>query len=148
MSLQIPSETLFYQIEKAIKVYRQYAALNIKAVHPDLTLDQSLLLIYLKNHPGVTLTELAGLLFKDNASLTRMIDSMVNKGYLDKGANTQDRRKAAVSLSAHGEKVIESLTVIIQQNRQVAMHQISSDDESQLTLVLNKLISNCKTQLL
>lgn len=148
MSLHIPSETIFYQIERAIKVYRQYAALNIKAVHPDLTLDQSLLLIYLKNHPGVMLSELADLLFKDNASLTRMIDSMVNKGYLNKGANTQDRRKAAVSLSAHGEKVIESLTVIIRQNRQVALQQISSDEESQLTLVLNKLISNCKTQLL
>ena len=148
MSLHIPSETIFYQIERAIKVYRQYAALNIKAVHPDLTLDQSLLLIYLKNHPGVMLSELADLLFKDNASLTRMFDSMVNKGYLNKGANTQDRRKAAVSLSAHGEKVIESLTVIIRQNRQVALQQISSDEESQLTLVLNKLISNCKTQLL
>lgn len=148
MSLQIPSETIFYQIERAIKVYRQFAALNIKAVHPDLTLDQSLLLIYLKNHPGVMLSELADLLFKDNASLTRMIDSMVNKGYLNKGANAQDRRKAAVSLSAHGEKVIESLTVIIRQNRQVALQQISSDEASQLTLVLNKLISNCKTQLL
>ena len=45
------TETIFYSLEKAIKTYRQMAQKNIKAINKEVTLDQLLMLITMKDNP-------------------------------------------------------------------------------------------------
>ena len=92
MSFILPSETVFYSIERAIKEYRKFAQKKLSEQLEGLTIDQGMVLLFLDRHPNISQKEMASLIFRDNASLTRMINLMVEKGYLRRSVNPDDRR--------------------------------------------------------
>ena len=79
VTLEAPHNIVIYTIEKAIKEYWKFSQKNIKKVVDDITIDQGLVLITLDQNPDITQKEIAQLIFKDMASMTRIIDLMVKK---------------------------------------------------------------------
>ncbi|TRX16230.1 hypothetical protein FNW25_16885, partial [Flavobacterium franklandianum] len=77
MNNKNPTGTVLYLIEQAIKEYRKVSQRNISKIVKDITIDQCLVLIILNNDAEISQNELANLIFKDNASITRMIELMV-----------------------------------------------------------------------
>lgn len=141
--MQSPSSTIFYQIEKSIKSYRKFAQINIQKRFPDLTLDQALLLLSLNDDPALGLSDLADLLFRENASITRMVESLVRKQYLNRTENVEDRRRYDLAITEKGKHALKGLSNIISVNRKVATHGISQKEIDSVTTILQKLTQNC-----
>ena len=138
-----PQKTAFYSIEKAIKAYRKMAQKNISQVVSDITLDQIQVLTILDSNPECSQKEIAEILFKDYASITRMIELLVKKDYLLRQIHQQDRRMFHLVISEKGKDTIEILKPIILKNRQTALNNISIDEITKLSQSLNKIINNC-----
>jgi len=143
ITLALPSETIFHAIESTIKEYRKYAQKNISEKIKDITIDQALVLIFLKKYPYLTQKDIADLVFKDNASMTRMINTMVKKNYLKRSIHVQDRRRFKIEITAKGEKVLKTLPPIIQHNRQSSLQGITKNELHQLEQILSKIRTNC-----
>lgn len=142
--MKIPSKTVFYTIEKTIKSYRKFANHNFLKVVDDITIDQKLILQYLNAFPELNQKEIAELVFKDNASLTRMIDLMVNKKFLKRSMNTADRRRFKIEITPKGTEVLKKLEPVIVANREKAFSGITEEELIQLDITLNKILSNLK----
>jgi DNA-binding MarR family transcriptional regulator len=140
-----PTGTVLYTIEQTIKEYRKICQKNIATIAKDITVDQCLLLIILNKNAKISQSELANLIFKDNASITRMIELMVKKEYLIRSIHQEDRRKFNLEITEKGIKTIELLEPIVQLNRQTALHGLSLEEIALLDKMLNKIIINCKT---
>lgn len=140
--MKIPSKTVFYTIEKTIKSYRRFSKQNFSKVINDITIDQKLILQYLNDFPELTQKEIAELVFKDNASLTRMIDLMVHKKFIKRSMNTKDRRRYKIEITAKGKEVLSKLEPVIVDNRKKAFAGITEDELIQLDITLNKILSN------
>jgi DNA-binding MarR family transcriptional regulator len=145
MQLKNPTGTVLYTIEQAIKEYRKIAQKNISKIIKDITIDQCLVLIILNKNAKISQNELANLIFKDNASITRMIELMVKKEYLIRTIHQEDRRKFNLEVTEKGIKTIELLEPIVQLNRQTALFGLSLEEIVLLDKTLNKIIINCKT---
>lgn len=143
MSITLPSETVFHSIERAIKEYRKFSQKNISNQIDDLTIDQGMVLLFLDKHSELTQKEIAALIFKDNASMTRMINLMVNKEYLKRSMNSLDRRRYNIEITAKGKQVLESLPSIILSNREKSLEGITKNELIQLETILKKITSNC-----
>jgi DNA-binding MarR family transcriptional regulator len=143
MSISLPSETVFHSIERAIKEYRKFSQINISNQIKDLTIDQGMVLLFLDKHSELTQKEIAALIFKDNASMTRMINLMVNKKYLKRSMNPLDRRRYNIEITAKGKQVLESLPPIILSNREKSLEGITKEEIIQLESLLKKITSNC-----
>lgn len=143
MSITLPSETVFHSIERAIKEYRKFSQKNISNQIEDLTIDQGMVLLFLDKHSELTQKEIAALIFKDNASMTRMISLMVNKKYLKRSMNKVDRRRFTIELTAKGKEVLETLPPIILSNREKSLQGISQEEIIQLETILKKIATNC-----
>jgi len=139
-----PTGTVLYTIEETIKVYRKISQKNIRKIVDDITVDQCLVLIILHENINYSQKEIAELIFKDNASITRIIELMVKKDYITREINELDRRKFNLEITKKGKKTIELLAPIIQQNRQTALHGLSAGEIELLNTLLNKIITNCK----
>jgi DNA-binding MarR family transcriptional regulator len=139
-----PTGTVLYTIEQTIKEYRKISQKNISQIVSDITVDQCLLLIILDKNATYSQKEIAELIFKDNASITRIIELMVQKDYLIRKINVSDRRKFNLELTEKGKKTIELLTPIIHKNRQDALEGLSKNEIELLNKLLAKIISNCK----
>ena len=143
MSLALPSETIFHAIESTIKEYRKFAQKNISEKLKDMTIDQGLVLIFLNEHPDLTQKKIAKLVFKDNASMTRMINTMVQKKYLKRSMNNEDRRRYKIEITNKGKEVLETLPPIIQHNRNSSLKGITKNELNQLETILGKIRTNC-----
>ena len=112
--LQLPSQTIFFTIERAIREYRRFAQKNLRIKHKNITIDQALVLFYLHHKPELSQNEIANLIFRDTASLTRMIDLMEKNDYITRSVNKKDRRKFIYRITPEGESVLrETLNQII-----------------------------------
>lgn len=139
-----PTGTVLYRIEQAIKEYRKVSQKNISKVVKDITVDQCLVLIILGKDEKISQNELANLIFKDNASITRMIELMVKKDYLYRSINAEDRRKFNLEITDKGKKTLKLIEPIALINRETALNGLSLEEINLLEKTLNKIIINCK----
>ena len=140
------TETIFYSLEKAIKTYRQMAQKNIKAINKEVTLDQLLMLITMKDNPDYNQKEIAKIIFKDVASVTRMIELLVKKGFIHRKMNINDRRQYHLEISSSGNKLIDQLSPIILNNRETALKSISVKTKKELKNNLIQITNNCTNE--
>lgn len=144
MNFKTPTKTVLYSIEEAIKAYRKLSFKNISDVVPDITVDQALILIII-NDNEITQSELADLTFKDYASITRILNLMIQKNYIIKTIDENDRRKSKLKVSEKGNNTVEKLNPTILKNRTTALNNISIEEQNNLFKTLNKITQNCKT---
>jgi DNA-binding MarR family transcriptional regulator len=144
MNIKNPTGTVLYSIEQAIKEYRKVSQKNIAKIIKDITIDQCLVLIILNKDAKISQNELANLIFKDNASITRMIELMVKKDFLNRTIHKEDRRKFNLEITEKGKKTIELINPIIKINRKTALNGLSLEEIDLLDKTLNKIITNCK----
>ncbi|MDC0875239.1 MarR family transcriptional regulator [Flavobacteriaceae bacterium] len=142
MEIKNPSETIFYQIEKAIKQYRIMAQDNLNRLGYKTTINQILLLIQIDRKPDVSQVELAEQLFKDEASITRMIELLVKKNFIERKENKNDRRKKDLKITSKGKKLLDLAIPVINKNREIAQKDITEKEKDTLLELLNKIILN------
>jgi len=135
---------VFYTIEDAIKTYRKFAQKRIGEQGLDITIDQWLILNCLHLNRDIPQNQLAELTFKDVASVTRMIDLLVKKEYLIRSIHADDRRRFVLEITEKGQKIIEKVSLIVNENRSIALKGLSDDDVSQMQSSLRQIIENCK----
>lgn len=137
------SVTFFYFLEKAIRDYRQYAQRNIRAGFGDITLDQLLVLRMIQDQPELSLHQIAEAVFKDYASITRIVDLLVRKGLLFRLGNDRNRRESELTVSPAGDDLLVAIQPIVAKNRFIALQGISQEEIEIAKSVLAKIIENC-----
>ncbi len=138
------NSVIFYNIEQAIKTYRMYAQNQLKINQLKITIDQWLVLKCLKENPKATQIELAEKVFKDNASITRIIELLVKAGFLQREVNKTDRRKFDLKITASGERILDDVYKIVLKNRAKALNGITPEEIETVNTILKKISTNCK----
>lgn len=135
---------LFYFIEKAIKTYRQFAQKELKNAGLSITVDQWLILNCLNENPQITQKELSKAVFKDSASITRIIELLVKAKYIKRNINKVDRRKSNLIITELGLQTIESASIVVEKYRNQALKGIGIAKEEHVKMVMKTIIKNCE----
>jgi MarR family transcriptional regulator, transcriptional regulator for hemolysin len=135
-------QVIFYAIEKAIKTYRQFAQKKLKEARLRITVDQWLTLKCLFDNPGISQRELASIVFKDNASITRIITLLVKTGYLKRESNTDGRRSTLV-ITTKGRSLVNKASVVVEDYRSLALDGIGKKELRHAREVMDRIIKNC-----
>jgi MarR family transcriptional regulator, transcriptional regulator for hemolysin len=135
---------VFYMLDKAIKTYRQFAQRRLNEAGLDITIDQWLVLNTIETEPHVSQLEIAEKVFKDAASVTRIIDLLIKKGYLHRQSHPVDRRRFTLELSTRGKTLVKQVNKISEQNRSIGLKGISEADLEHLRSTLTTIIHNCQ----
>ncbi|MGH9946286.1 MAG: MarR family winged helix-turn-helix transcriptional regulator [Pyrinomonadaceae bacterium] len=138
--------TIFYKLEQAIRTYRQFAQREIRKAGFAITIDQWLLLTTINEKPGVPQIEIADAVFKDNASVTRIIELLVKAGYLKRKTNAGDRRRSTLAVTRSGDAIIEKVGQVVRQNRKNALRGIDRKKLATADNFFAMVTENCKKQ--
>lgn len=142
--MQKLDSVIFYSIEKAIKSYRQFAQKELKQAGLDITVDQWLVLNCISEDPEVSQKELSIIVFKDAASVTRIIELLVNMGYLNRASHHSDGRRATLIITAKGKQVLARAVKVVDAYRAKAQKGIKKQDLDIAKRVLIQIIKNCR----
>ena len=135
---------LFYYIEKSIKTYRQFAQKELKNAGLSITVDQWLTLNCLNENPQITQKELAEAVFKDTASITRIIELLVKAKYVKRNINKEDRRKSNLIITELGVETIATASSVVENYRNQALKGIGIAKEEHVKKVMKTIIKNCE----
>ena len=135
---------IFYTMDKSIRTYRNYAQKRLKEQGFKITIDQWLIIKAIMENPGIKQQGLAEIVFKDSASVTRIIELLVKAKYLDRKANPKDRRKFDLKITQSGMKILEDVQNLVLENRKTALDGVSEKELQTLHKVLSKITKNCK----
>lgn len=136
------SDILFYNLDKAIRSYRAYAQKQLKANGYNITIDQWLVIKAILENPGVSQQELAVMVFKDTASVTRIIELLVKAGYMTRDTDPADRRKTILAVNERGIKIIEDVQAVVLKNRAKALEGIEAGALQATNETMKKIIRN------
>lgn len=142
--LQKPDSVIFYYVEKAIKSYRQFAQKELKKAGLKITVDQWLTLNCISGNPEISQKELAETVFKDTASVTRIVELLVQAGYLKRVSHDSDGRRTLLQITRQGKSLLEKAARVVSAYRKQAREGISAKDIESAKRVLTAIIDNCK----
>ena len=131
-----------FLLDRTARRVKQYAQQKFKELDLNITVDQWLLLKHLYENESMKQNELAGLLFKDNPTLTRIIDLLCEKGLTIRKAHPTDRRSFHVALTKDGKKKVELIKPKIKPIRLKAWEGLSEKDFTHFKKVLNAIYKN------
>jgi DNA-binding MarR family transcriptional regulator len=131
-----------FLLDRTARKVKQYAQKQFKAGEFDVTVDQWLVLKNLSEKEDLSQTELAQLVFKDHPTLTRIIDLLSKKGYVERLPHPQDRRSFRLHLTASGVTKVTSLRPEILQIREKAWENLSPTDFQEFKRILNTIYQN------
>ncbi|HBI01631.1 MAG TPA: MarR family transcriptional regulator [Flavobacterium sp.] len=131
-------------MDQSIRTYRMFAQKRLKENGLKITIDQWLVLKTINENPDIAQNELADMVFKDNASVTRIIELLVKSDYLERKKDQNDRRKSVLKITKLGSKTIEKVYQVVQENRQIALTGINQAELEIVDRVLKKISQNCK----
>ena len=137
------NNTLLYTLDKCFRTYNQFAQRNVRKAGYDITIDQWLILKSVAENPDITQKDISKIVFKDNASITRIIQLLIKQGFLTREIHPSDRRRVNLTLTETGKKITIDVNEIALQNRAAALKGIDEESIKLMRDLLQKVIENC-----
>ena len=104
-----------------------------------MTAAQYGVLLHLMKGEPLSLTDLSGLIFRSNSTLTSLIDRMERDGLVARVAHENDRRVTTVALTPKGRELLHEIRGHHRPFLAGMMSCLSPEELSQLSVPLNKI---------
>lgn len=127
-----------------MRSYRQFAQSELKRHGFTITIDQWLIIKCLLENPEMSQIEISERVFKDNASVTRIIELLVKAKYVSRKVNKQDRRRSLLTVTKLGEETIEAVNKLVLVYRAKALNGVSLEEIDNTMRIMTIISENCK----
>lgn len=111
----------------------------------DFTLTQWIVLIQLRDGIARTASDLASDLDHDSGAITRVLDQLERRGFLQRRRSSQDRRVVELRLTAAGKAIAEELLPLVVDQTNAALAPLSKPEFVQLHGYLVRLLDHAQT---
>lgn len=110
----------------------------------DLSFVQWLVLLKLKEGAALTASNLCRQMRYDNGALTRLLDQLETRGFIERKRSEADRRVVNLELTAAGRRKVTELLPLVVDNLNNILGDFSKTEFAELVRLLNKLMDNLK----
>lgn len=105
----------------------------------DITPREFAVINRLHQHGQLNQSELAEMTYKDKPAVTRMLDRLIDKGFIKKHPSAEDRRMFNVALTKAGESVRSKIVPLCVEMLETSCEGISHDDLLTTVATLKRL---------
>ena len=110
----------------------------------DFTLTQWIVLIQVRDGVARTASDIANDLGHDSGALTRVVDQLERRGYLQRNRSSKDRRVVELKLTPAGKAIIEELLPLVVDHTNAALAPLSKSEFVQLRSYLVRLLDHAQ----
>jgi DNA-binding MarR family transcriptional regulator len=133
---------LGYMLCKTKRVYSNKLMARFKENKIDLSLDMYILLFQINSNGYVTQQELADHLQKDKSVVMRQINVLIEKGYVARSWNANDKRKKNLVLTSTGKKMHDDSIEIARSVSEELFSSVSSNYRLIFENVIQQILEN------
>lgn len=125
---------------------RQQASEIYKALGYELTPEAADALMIIHHFDGLPQKKLADILGKDRASITRLLNTLVNSHLVERVQDKEDRRIIRAHITDEGKKAFEKLTPKLLELSNSILNPVAKDDFDRMLGTLSTIIDNLPCQ--
>lgn len=138
------NQVIFFLIEKTNKMAKQHSSIRFAERGMDITVDQWVLMKFIHEHPGCSQITIAENAFKDAASITRMLDLLSKKEFIERQPIENNRRQFSIYLTNKGESYVDEHIEFVQQLRDEGTAGLTDKEIKTLKSMLFRIQNNLK----
>ena len=131
-----------YLIERTAKILKHSFAKDLLEGGIPVTVDQWIVLRELDREDGLSQQELAAFTHKDAPTLTRILDLLESKNYINRIKSKIDRRRYLVIITPEGRKLVNTIWPLVYTFRSRSFGNIDLQDLIAMDKVLNTINDN------
>ncbi len=136
------NNNIYFQIELTARRIRQYGQNVLKSNGIDITIEQWLVLNVINENEAISQIAVGEKLVKDKPTISRMVNQLEKKGFIIKNNALNDSRKVELSISAKGEKLINTMYPIIEKIRFTGLSELAEYEKENIQIILKKIREN------
>lgn len=141
-SMQGDKNKIGYYLERTTRVVKLNFHQAFKNEGLNLTPEQWVVMDLLKTRNGLSQSALAEQTYKDAPSISRIIDTLSKKKYVQRKIAAGDRRKFEIFLTSEGHKTVDHLRPIVNELRSKSWKNLSEEDYEQFLRIINQVFEN------
>lgn len=124
------------QLMRASRVISGVIAESIANVEDEVTLPQFRTLVLIATRPGINATGVAQALDIHASNATRLIDRLVQSGYLHRSDSATDRRRLRLALTTAGSDLVEEVMEHRRRSFERVLRRMTAADRRRLAAAL------------
>jgi MarR family transcriptional regulator, transcriptional regulator for hemolysin len=133
---------ILFQIDKTSKLSKLYSQREFDRLGMGITVEQWILLKIIEENDGLNQKELADQSLRDPASITRTLDLLKEKGFVERVPVENNRRQYSICLKKEGKVFIKKYMPVISRHRAKSIEGITKKELGLLTQLLGKIQNN------
>lgn len=106
-----------------------------------ITFQQWVVLMHLRDGLATTTAELSRETRHDSGAMTRLVDQLEERGFIERRRQDVDRRVIDLALTSSGRKMVESLIPLAVDTLNTALADLTRDEVRQLQDLLRRIIT-------
>lgn len=107
-----------------------------------MTVDQWVLVDHISRDEGISQNVLAEITYKDPPTVTRIIDLLERKGFVQRRMAVGDRRKFNIFMTEAGMKIREEAFPVVAEIRRKGWGELSETDYQQFVRIMDSIYNN------
>jgi len=131
-----------FLLERTTRIAKLSFTKAFKKLGVDITPEQWIVLDKLDMKKEMSQKEIGNESFKNAPTISRIIDNLVGKGYVNRVSETNDRRKTAISLTASGKKLVDQCREEVDALRELSWKNLSDRDYAQFNRIIDQVFEN------
>jgi len=135
-------ESLGYIVNHLMYAFRKGIVHKFRKAGYEITHEELGMLVVLGKSDGLTQTCLADTLAKDKAVITRLLNRLVRKGWVDRQTDKKDRRIVRAWLTREGALAVQHITPLLLDYVTAAIGGIDQEEFDTTCTVLRRIIAN------
>ena len=138
----ISKKTVGYLLERTTRVVKLRFHRAFKELGVDMTPEQWVLLESLYERNDQSQKELADESFKNAPTISRILDVISKKGWVERRPTCQDRRMFEIHLTDSGRETVEKLREKVFEIRRQGWKNLDEDDYENFVQIMNRIFKN------
>lgn len=132
-------KALAFRVQRASRVLRVHLSRFLADFGLDVSQEQYFILFKVQAKPGCSQSDLADQLLGDYPNVTRLVDSLVERGLVERRQDPTDRRRHAVYLTDRGQEITQRLVPAILEQRRKLYAGLTADEIEVFRTVIDKI---------
>lgn len=129
-------------LDRTIKVVKQHYLKVFKEQGLNISTEQWVIIDQLYHENGLSQTDIANGSYKNAPTVSRIIDLLVDKGYVERQRFKNDRRRYKIYLTQAGRDLHNQLLPHVLELREQTWNDLSNEDWENLKRILGKIMDN------
>lgn len=129
-------------LDRTARKVKWYAQQQFRELNFNMTVDQWLVLKLTSENKEISQNELAKQMYKDMPTVTRIVDLLCAKGWIERKVHPNDRRSFVLELTGEGQKQVASCKDQVKSIRLKAWEGLDEKDFQDFNRILTKIYDN------